>query len=90
MLRVRFKANYDDPRPINWPVAHPYWISGSGDGYAIVISYASDEDYILENWPEARDLDSEEVEGYRFTDRFPKPEWFDSSTGNKVAKNTSG
>jgi len=76
MLRVRFKANYDDPRPITWPVAYPFWISGSGDGYSTVISYADSEDYIIEHWPEARDLDVEEVDSYVFTDRFPKPEWF--------------
>jgi hypothetical protein len=76
LLRVRFKANSEDPRPIKWPVEHPYWISAEGDGYAIVISYANDEDYILENWPEAHDLDSERVDGYRFTDRFLKPDWF--------------
>ena len=76
MIRVRFKANYDDPRPINWPVKHPFWISGSGDGYSIVIAYADDEDYIRQNWPEATDLDSEEVDSYVFTSRFEKPDWF--------------
>ena len=76
MIRVRFKANEDDYRPVNWPVKHPYWCSGEGDGYSIVISYADNEDYIMKNWPEASDLDSEEVSGYIFTDRFPKPDWF--------------
>jgi hypothetical protein len=78
MLRIRFKANNEDPRPINWPVKHPYWVSGeAGDGsYSIVISYADNEEYIISNWPEARDLEVEEVEGYTFTDRFPKPKWF--------------
>jgi hypothetical protein len=76
MLRVRFKANVDDYRPVNWPVKHPYWCSGYGDDYATVISYADDEAYIRENWPEAHDLESEEAEDYAFTSRFPKPEWF--------------
>jgi hypothetical protein len=78
LLRIRFKANPDDYRPIHWPVKHPYWCSGfAGDGsYAIVISYADDTNYILENWPEAKDLETEEVNGYVFTDRFPKPDWF--------------
>lgn len=82
MLRVRFKANADDPRPINWPVKHPWWCSGYGQGYSIVISYADDEQYIMDNWPEAADLDSTQVDSYMFTDRFPKPEWFneDSNT----------
>lgn len=76
MLRVRFKANKDDYRPVNWPVKHPYWCSGYGCNYSIVISYADNEEYIYNNWPEASDLDIEEVEGYVFTDRFEKPEWF--------------
>lgn len=63
---------------MHWPVKHPYWCSGyAGDmSYAIVISYADDTDYIFKNWPEAEDLDVEEVKGYVFTDRFPRPDWF--------------
>ena len=76
MLRVRFKANLDDPRPINWPVKHPWWCTGTGEDYSIIVAYADDEKYIFKNWPEATDLDSQEVEGYVFTDRFPKPDWF--------------
>ena len=76
MLRVRFKANEDDYRPIKWPVKHPYWCSGYGEGYSVVISYADSEAYILENWPEATDLESEEVTEYSFSGRFPKPDWF--------------
>ena len=75
LLRVRFKANPDDPRPVNWPVEHPYWVSGQGGGYSIVISYAYSKDYILKNWPEAEDLDIENVDNYAFSDRFPEPEW---------------
>lgn len=79
MLRIRFKANYKDARPVNWPVKHPYWVSGAAadESYAIVISYADDTQYIMDNWPEAKDLEIQEVDGYTFTDRFPKPEWFD-------------
>lgn len=76
MLRVRFHANLDDPRPISWPVKHPFWVSGEGDDYAVVVSYADDLEYITTNWPEASELDAQEVKGYTFTDRFPKPEWF--------------
>ena len=76
MLRIRFKANPDDYRPVNWPVKHPYWCSGEGEDYSIVISYADDTKYILENWPEAKDLEIEEANAYVFTDRFPKPKWF--------------
>ena len=76
MLRVRFHANAEDFRPVSWPVKHPYWCSGYGDDYAVVISYADSLEYILENWPEATNLDSEEHDEYTFTDRFPRPAWF--------------
>lgn len=78
LLRVRFKANAADPRPVNWPVKHPYWVTGqAADGsYAIVVTYAYDEDYIWHNWPDAYALESIEVGGYAFTERFPKPDWF--------------
>lgn len=77
MIRARFKANYEDYRSVNWPVKHPYWRTGEGDGYSIVVAYADDIDEIYENWPEAEDIDYEEVDNYIFTDRFKKPDWFE-------------
>ena len=75
MIRARFKLNVDDYRPVNWPIKHPYWCSGNSGDYSIIIAYADDVDEILSNWPEARDIDSEEVNGYLFTERFSKPKW---------------
>ncbi len=76
MIRARFKTNESDPRPVVWPIAHPYWITGYGDGYGIVVAYAEDEAEIVRNWPDASDIDSEKVDGYLFTSRFPRPDWF--------------
>ena len=78
MIRCRFRANEDDYRPVNWPVKHPYWCTGYGEGYSIVVAYADDEAEILENWPEAEGIDIEERDTYTFTGRFPKPEWFNN------------
>lgn len=77
MIRVCFKANHDDPRPVKWPVKHPFWITGcAGDGsYSTVVSYADNEQYILDNWPEAEITSTRPAENYVFTDRFPKPDW---------------
>ena len=77
MIRARFKTNHDDPRPVNWPIKHPYWITGyaGDDSYATVVAYADDEDYIIENWPEATDIEVETVENYVYTNRFPRPDW---------------
>lgn len=79
MIRVRFEANYDDPRPVTWPIKHPYWITGeAGDGsHATVVAYADNEAQIFELWPEAKNLEIQERDNYTFTDRFPRPEWLE-------------
>ena len=51
MISARFKANEKGYRPIKWPVKHPYWCTGYGDGYSIVVAYADDEAEILSNLP---------------------------------------
>ena len=75
MIRARFHANEEDFRPVNWPVKHPWWCTGFGDGYSIIVAYADDEAEILRNWPEATEIEADPVDGYHFTDRFPKPAW---------------
>jgi hypothetical protein len=75
MLRSRFRANEEDPRPVIEAV-RPWWITGYGDDYAIVVAYVDDEADLLRRWPEATHIDSAESESYAFTSRFPKPEWF--------------
>ncbi len=76
MLRVRFKANPDDYRPVKWPVKYPFWCSGYGEEYSIVIAYVDTIEEIYELWPEATELDAEERKEITFTDRFPKPDWY--------------
>lgn len=90
MWRVRFRASAEDYRPVNWPVEHPYWCSGHGDDYAIIVSYADDLSYIFENWPEAGYLEIEQAEHYIFTERFPKPEWFAFSETDGKQKKRAG
>ena len=75
MIRVRFKANLEDYRSVLWPVKHPYWCTGHSEFHSIVVAYADNEKEIYKNWPEAEDLDIEEVTEYLFTSRFPKPSW---------------
>lgn len=76
LLRVRFEVVHDDPRPVNWPIKHPYWVTGSTFNGHIIVAYADTEEEIMTNWPEAIDLDVTPVWSYTFTDRLPKPEWF--------------
>lgn len=77
MIRARFYANKDDYRPVNWPIKHPYWCTGYSENFSIIVAYADNEKEIVSNWPEAIRIDAEEQHDYTFTDRFPKPDWFD-------------
>jgi len=74
--RCRFKANEDDYRPVKWPPPGPYWCSGFGDGYNIVIAYVRSLPEVLEFWPEADDVEHTEESEIKFSDRFPKPDWW--------------
>ena len=84
LLRIRFHANREDPRPVIWPIQYPYWVSGSGDGYHTIVAYAPNDDYILERWPEATHLDVQEVDSIHFTSRFAQPDWYDPSTNPEI------
>ncbi len=75
MIRARFRTDAQDFCPVNWPIKHPYWCTGYGDNYAIVVAYADDEAEILRNWPDATHIDADDASEYLFTSRSPKPEW---------------
>lgn len=79
MIRCRFNCDNEDYRPVKWPIKYPYWCSGISDDGWILIAYANFEDEIYELWPEASNLDIEEVEEIIFTSRFPKPKWYDTN-----------
>lgn len=77
MIRARFKTIDDDYRPVNWPIKHPYWCTGyDSDDSPIIVAYADDEAEVLRNWPDAYAIDAEPADSYKFTSRFPKPDWF--------------
>jgi hypothetical protein len=77
MKRIRFKTQAEDYRPVSWPIKYPYWCSGEGDDYVILITFADSEDYVYSNWPEAYGLVIEERKSITFTDRFPRPNWYE-------------
>lgn|SRR5690606_5362968 len=76
--RYRFLANGDDWRPVLWPPAGPCWCSGyTGDGErAVVIAYLPEDTPVTHYWPEADEVESEPVDGIKFTSRFPRPDWW--------------
>lgn len=81
-LRHRFYADHDDYRPVKFPPPGPYWCSGysmSGayeDGYSIVIAWLPKSASVTDWWPEATEIESTEHGPPEWTDRFPKPEWW--------------
>ena len=81
MIRARFALVGDpDWRPVTCPDdLLPYWCSGydSAD-QPIVIAFAKSVEQVMELWPNAEQpIDFEEVDGVTFSDRFPKPHWYE-------------
>lgn len=80
MIRVRFcsdfKDNGRDFRPIKFPPPYPYWRTGENNKGFIIVAYFDSIEQLKEYYPEAHDIESEEVEEIFFSDRFPKPDWY--------------
>ncbi len=76
-VKVRFKTkSVEDYRPLKFNAKYPWWCSGEGDDYAIIIAWLPVEENLLDYWDDAYSIDSEEYEDIEFTDRFSKPSWF--------------
>lgn len=75
-VRARFKANLNDYRPVKFPPPGPYWCTGYSALHSIVVAYVKEVGEIQEFWPEAKDIDTEEVDAIEYTDRFPRPSWY--------------
>ena len=75
-LRCRFHANEEDFRPVKFPPPGPYWCTGYGDGFSVIVAYVRKEEQVTEFWPEANTLEVDERDEITYTDRFPKPEWY--------------
>lgn len=75
--RVRFKTNEKDFRPIRIPSPGPWWCSGQGEEYYILIAYVRKLKQIKSFWPEAYGMDYSDEDKIEFTERFPKPDDWD-------------
>lgn len=82
VMRVRFEVNTEecqgDYRPIPWPIPHPYWCSGESDDSYILVAYVESVEQLMEQWPEAKNIDimESELDHYSFSSRFTAPNWF--------------
>lgn len=91
MIRAVFKVLSSDPRPVSWPIPHPYWHTGTwyddypdkdrGSG-ACIVAYADDVQQLKTLWPDLFALESDDVQDYVFTERFPRPDWFTDKSEN--------
>ena len=88
LKRYRFKTwSVDDPRPLIdlAPIKMPWWCSGFGTGrhgarpyddeYAVIVCYLPESEDLRRYWDDAFDVEIEDAEEIKYTDRFPKPEW---------------
>lgn len=76
--RYRFKTrSLNDYRPIVWNPKFPWWCSGEGKDYAIIIAYLPATEELGNYWPEAFCVESTIESKIKFSSRFPKPEYFD-------------
>lgn len=76
--KYRFKTNaIEDYRPLidMKNIQCPWWCSGEGVDYAIIICYLPVNEDIFKYWDDAYDIDVEEVDEITYTSRFPKPDW---------------
>ena len=79
MIRVRFTTNGNDYRPVIYPPPHPWWRTGyNSQGDAIIVSYADSIEQVSDYWPDYERLDvlEKDLTEYKFSDRMPKPDWF--------------
>lgn len=74
----RFKTKaIEDYRPLidMKDIQCPWWCSGEGIDYIIIICYLPNGENLLKYWDDAYDIDSKEVDEIKYTDRFKKPNW---------------
>ena len=75
--RYRFSTkSVEDYRPLKFNPSFPWWCSGFGDDYAVIIAYLPANENLKEYWDDAFDIDFTEEEQIIFYDRFPKPDYY--------------
>lgn len=80
-VRFRFKANFEDGRPVIWPPLGPTWETGLScdEAYSWRVAYfpLKEKHRLKEFWPEAWEIDESHHDEITFTSRFKCPDWWD-------------
>lgn len=78
MIRYRFKTkSKEDCRPLvdMAPIGMPWWCTGYGDDYAVIVCYLPEMINLQHYWDDAYDITAQKCEKITYTSRFPKPAW---------------
>lgn len=80
--RYRFSTrSVDDYRPLIFNPAYPWWCSATaGDGQSVVIvAYLPAGESLQRYWDDAFEIDYTDEETITFSERFPRPEYYQES-----------
>lgn len=87
-VRHRFKTDPTDYRPVAFPPPGPYWCTGFSGAHSTVIAYLPKGEPLLQWWPDAVDVESEDAEVIVFTDRFACPDWWTPPATDQIRPTT--
>lgn len=75
--RYRFCTNsIPDYRPLIFNEKYPWWCSGTGSNYAVIVCYLPYDEDLFKYWNDAHDINVTEEDEIIFSDRFPEPDYF--------------
>ena len=80
-IKYRLKTrSIEDYRPLidMSEIKCPWWCSGEGEDYAVIVCYLPEGEDIQKYWDDAYDVEKETVDSITYTDRFPKPIWLEN------------
>lgn len=92
LIRYRFYTRaIDDCRPLKdlAEINMPWWCTGYGDDYAIIVCYLPEEINLFDYWDDAFDISKTESKEVKYTSRFPKPSYIKDDGVLKVEKTSS-
>ena len=67
----------DDYRPLvdMKEIQMPWWCTGGGEDYAIIVCYLPEAESLYKYWDDAYEIEKERRNCIVYTDRFPKPNY---------------
>jgi len=71
-----YTKSIDDYHPIIFNPKYPWWCSGFGEDYAVIVAYLPEDEELSKYWDDAYNIDFTEHDEIKFTDRFPKPDYY--------------